>query len=445
MNTDLTKGPVFRTLIKFCWPLVLANLLQTLYNLADMVMAGHYIGKEAMSAISAGGQLAFFLTALSTGLAAGGQILLSQQKGASYGEAIRETAGTLLIFSAIAGVLLSALGYIITQPMLNILSTPPEALGQALEYMKLTSFGIVFVFLYNSLSALFRGLGDSKRPLYFVLAASITNVLLNYIFLTVIPMGIRGIALATVISQALSFALALISLYKNRKAIGLGAKIMKLRMRLKQLWGIIKIGIPFGAQMAVINLANMYITSGINRYGVAASAALGAGVRITNVLLVPMMAVGNGATTMVGQSMGAGQPERAGKGVKCALVITLGISLFTMALCQLMPDTLIGLFHNDTDVLKIGASYLTTVSWCFIGHSCHSAYNAAALGVGFSAYSLFSSSSEALLGRVFLTWLLGSFWGLGGIFISQAASPYISALIAAIYYYSGRWKKRKIE
>lgn len=402
------------------------------------------MGKEAMSAISAGGQLAFFLTALSTGLAAGGQILVSQQTGASDSRAIRETAGSLLISSAIAGTLLSALGYIITRPVLNVLSTPPEAFDQALEYMKLTSFGIIFVFLYNSLSALFRGMGDSKRPLYFVLAATIINVLLNYIFLAIIPIGIRGIALSTVISQALSFVIALISLYKNRKTIGFETKIRELRLRLCRLWAITKIGIPFGAQLSVINLANMYISSGINSYGVAPSAALGAGVRVTSVLLVPMMAVGNGATTMVGQSMGAGKPEIAGKVIKCSLVITLVISAFTVALCQLMPVTLIGLFHSDKAVLRIGVSYLTTVSWCFIGYSCHSAYNAAALGVGFSAYSLFSSATEALLGRVLLTWLLGSIWGLEGIFISQAASPYISALIAAIYYYSGRWKKRTI-
>lgn len=442
MNNNLTNGPAFKTILNFCWPLILANLLQTLYNLTDMLMAGRFIGKEAMSAVSAGGQMTFLLTTLSMGLAAGGQILVSQQKGAGQPGKIPETAGSLFIISAVSGIVFSIVGFMLTETVLKLLNTPSEAFAQAVLYMKITSWSLIFVFAHTAISGLFRGLGESRTPLYIAAVSAILNLASNFIFLKFLNMGILGIALGAVVSQCASFILAFILLYKS--ASGFEFKLRQLRPCMSAFWNIFKIGIPFGAQLAVISFANMYITAEVNHFGVSASAALGAGVRITNLLTVPMLAVGNGASTMIGQSMGEGNPERASKAVKCALAFMLCISAATITLCQLWPQKFIGMFHDDKDVIEIGAVYLRTVSWCFIGHSCHSAFNAVALGVGFSLFSLFSSVSEALLGRVVLTFLLGRAFGLWGIFTAQAVSPYISGLISAVYYYRRKWKWRKL-
>lgn len=439
MNIDLTKGSVFKTLIRFSWPLMLANLLVTLYNLTDMLMAGHFLGKEAMSAISAGGQMSFLLTTASMGISAGGQIIISQQKGAKQTDSIDDTAGSLFIFSLVAGALLSVIGYLFAPLVLKLLNTPSEAFEQATDYMRVTSWGLIFVFSQNAVSAIFRGFGQSKIPLSFAFVSALLNALLNYIFLKCCEFGIWGISLSTVISQAASFLLALIFLIKHRGDFRLAFSSFG-----PNVWKIIKIGVPFGSQLAVVNLANMYITAGVNSYGIAASAALGAGVRITNLLTIPMMAVGNGATTMVGQNMGAGHSKRSSKAVKCALLIMLCISALTISLCQLFPGDFVRIFNSDENVISIGSIYLKTVSWCFIGHSCHSAYNAAVLGVGFSFYSLFASVAEAFVGRVLITYLLAKIMGLYGIFLSQAASPYISGLIAGLYFHSGKWEKHKI-
>lgn len=421
---------------------MLANLLQTLYNLTDVMMAGRFLGKEAMSAVSAGGQMAYLLTTLSMGLAAGGQILTSQQKGADQAEKIPETAGSLFIFSVISGVIFSFGGFILTGTVLKLLNTPPEAYDQAVLYMKITSWSLIFVFAHNAISGLFRGLGEPYIPLYIAATAAVLNLALNYLFLKFLKTDIWGIALSAIISQCASFLLALTLLWKSRRKLGF--ELRELCPRMEAFWKIIKIGIPFGTQLAVISLANMFITSAVNRFGVSISAAVGAGIRITNLLSVPMMAAGNGASTVVGQSMGAGKTERASKAVKSALIFMLCISVATIALCQLWPKMLIGMFHDDSEVIEKAVLYLRTVSWCFIGHSCHSAYNAAALGVGFSAYSLFSSASEAVIGRILLVYLLCSFLGLWGIFLAQAVSPYISGLISGVYYYTGKWKGHKL-
>lgn len=442
MNIDLTKGPVLRTLAKFCWPLVLANLLQTMYSITDMIMSGRFIGETAMSAVSAGGQLSYLLTTLSMGLAAGGQILISQQKGAD--KDTQKSVGSLLVFSSSSGILLSVTGFFLARTVLNLINTPPEAFDQAVLYMKITSWGMFFVFCQSSVSGLFRGLGCSSIPLYISAASTALNLALDYVFLKLLKLGISGISLATVLSQGLSFLLALVLLYKSRERLAFDFRVKLLQPD----WGItrdiLKIGLPFAAQLAIVSISNMYITSGVNSYGVTASAALGAGVRITNLLTVPMMAAGNGASTMVGQSMGANDHDRAAKAVKIALFFMLCISAATVALCQFLPETLVGIFKSGDGIVESGAEYLRTVSWCFFGHCCHSAYNAAALGVGFSTYSLFSSSSEALLGRVLLTFFLGNLLGLNGIFVAQAISPYISGAISGAYYYSGKWKKHKL-
>lgn len=441
MELNLTEGPVLRTLMRFSWPLMLANLFQTLYNMVDMVIAGRLIGPEAMSAVSTGGQLTFLLTTLSMGIAAGGQILISQQKGGGQMDDCRETAGALVVFSLIAGAAAAILGFAASGPFLHLLKTPENAYGQALGYMRISAVGMVFVFGYNGIAGIYRGLGDSKKPLIFIAVAALVNVGLNFLFVGVLKMKAEGTALGTVMSHAVALGLAWL-LFRRM------AREMTLRFWFRgvwrRVWEIIKVGLPFGAQMTVLNLANMFITARINQFGVDASAALGAGVRITNLLTVPMLAIGNGATTVVGQSMGAENPGRAKETIYKAIFVMLGIAAAAVLLCQLIPEHLIGLFQKSQGVKETGGQYLRFVSWCFLGHALHSGYNAAALGVGFSLYSLFSAGTEAAAGRIALTFILGGLMGISGIFLVQAVSPYISALVSAIYYYNGRWQRRRL-
>lgn len=440
---DLTKGNVLKSLIKFSFPLILANLLQTLYNMLDMIVAGRYIGSAAMSAVSVGGQTSFFLITFSIGLGAGGQILIAHLRGEEDEEGLRELTGTFFTMSAIAGISVSVLGVLVSEPVLKLLDTPEKAYGQAVWYMRITCAGMLFAFGYNSIAAVFRGLGDSKRPFIFILAAFVSNMALNYIFVPLMGMGAEGTALATVISQAVSFFTAAIYLYRHRASYALELTLRSFKIRKDRLLKLLKIGVPFGIQMSVINLSNMFITAGINSFGVSASAVLGAGTKITHLFTVPMMAVGNGASTVVGQNIGAGETKRAERAVHSALLCMVALTGLTLAITQFLPENLIELFNGDPGVLETGVLYLRIVSWGYLGYALHSAYNAAVLGVGFTMFSLLAALAEAVLGRIFLTWLLLQMSGLTGIFIAQAAAPYISAIILCVYFYSGRWKRRK--
>jgi len=441
MERSLTDGPVLRTLLRLTWPLMLVNVFQALSNMADMLIVGRLIGPEAMSAVATGGQLTFFLTTLSIGIAAGGQILISQQKGAGKQGDLGKTAVALVFLSLLAGVVIALAGFVCSGPLLRLLKTPEGAYDQALGYTRISSAGMIFLFGLNGIVGIYRGLGDTKKPLIFFSAAAVVHVGLGLLFVGVFKMTAAGTALGTVISQAVSLLIAWLFFRRTARALDMRFSFHRFWTR---SWEMIKIGLPFGAQMAVLNVSNLFIIAQINAFGVDASAALGAGVRITNLLSFPMLAVGNGATTMIGQSMGAKNTGRVKEIVYRAVFTMLALAALSVALCQWIPRQMIGFFQKSQEVRDIGALYLRVVSWCFLGHALRSGYNAAALGVGFSLYSLFSSSVEAVAGRIALTWILGGLMGMNGIFLAQAISPYISAGVSAIYYYSGRWRRVRL-
>jgi len=408
----------------------------------DMLVAGRYLGPAAMSAVSVGSQLSFFLMTFSIGLSAGGQILISQLKGAEDEAGVREAAGTFLTLTVLTGALTGGLGMLFYRQVLGLLRTPAEAWAGAADYMRMTCAGMVFAFGEGGIAAIFRGLGDSKRPFRFALFAFAVNAALDYILVVQAGLGVTGCALATVLAELARFLCGVIALIAGRKRYGLSWRCLAPRRgKLKKL---LKIGVPFGVQMSVVYLANLLIIARVNTYGVAASAALGAGTKITQLFTVPMMAIGNGASTMVGQCMGAGDPERAGKAVRSALVCAGIGTAMALGITQLFPEFLIRLFQDAPDVVEAGVLYLRIVSFSYLGFACRSAWGGAALGVGFSALTMLAACAEALLGRVLLVWLLLGLFGLPGSFAAQAAAPYIAALITGVYFYSGKWKCRKL-
>ena len=442
MEQNLTQGSVPRTLAIFAWPLVLTNFLQTLFALTDTLIVGRLIGRDAMSAVTVGGQSTLLLLTFSLGLTAGGQILIAQLKGAGKQEDQDRAAKSLLVLSLAVGIAAALLGFLLAPLALRLLQTPEEAMEGALQYMRITSLGLVFAFLYNAVTGILRGLGDSKRPLLFAAVSAALHLGLSLLFVGALSMGISGAALATVTAQAVAALLGVVHLYVQRRK---SAPIRRSALHVlvsdhRSPLQILKIGIPFGLQMCLLNLSNIFIIRLVNPYGVAASAALGAGSRVTNVLVVPMLAIGNAASATVGQNLGAGEPQRAAKTVRWALVYTLVFAAVTTPLSLLFPVHFIGMFTDDPEVLRIGAQYLTILAWCYAGHALHSGFNAAILGTGLTLYSLSAAGAEALLGRIGLTWAFSGFWNLPGIFAAQAIAPYLAAGLSAIYYFTVRWR-----
>jgi len=431
---DLTQGKVSRQLAIFAWPLVLTNLLQTLFSLTDLLLAGRFLGSEAMSAVAIGGQSVLFLLTFSLGLTAGGQILIAQLKGAEKAEEEKQSARVLLILSIGLGITVALLGFFLAPLVLRLLQTPEEAWEGALQYMRITSLGLVFAFVYNAVTAVLRGQGDARRPLLFAAVAAALHLGFGLLFVGFLSLGIPGVALATVLTQAAAASLSLLSMKVFKGGPG-GNFFQKVSP-----WQILRIGLPFGAQMCLLNFSNLFIVRLVNSYGVTASAALGAGARITNVLVVPMLAIGNAASTMVGQNLGAGHLERAGSAARWAVCYALTFSAITTTLTLLLPTSLISLFTDDPEVLQIGVQYLTTLAWCYAGHALHSGFNAAILGAGLTLYSLAATGVEALVGRMGLTALFSGIFGLPGIFFAQTIAPYLAAALSFVWYLWVRWQ-----
>jgi len=424
--------------------LVLTNFLQTLHSVTDLLLTGRFLGKTAMSALTIGGQSTLFLTTFSLGIAAGGQILIAQLCGAGKHKEQSKAMIALFLLSLIIGICVALLGFFLAPLALRLLQTPEEAFEGALHYMQITSLGLVFTFLYNAIAAALRGRGDSRRPLLFSAVSTILHIVLGFLFLGRWSMGIRSLALAFVIAQVSAVILGAVSLFRTRQELGISFYPKVPLPSCKVLVQILKIGIPFGLQMGLLNLSNLFITRLVNPYGIAASAALGTGSRITNLLTVPMMAIGNGASTMIGQSLGAEKSCRASAVVRWALVFTLLFVSFTTSLTLLFPTTLLRLFTAEAEVIQVGTLYLTTLAWGYAGHALHTSFNAAILGSGMTNRSLLAAGAEAFIGRILLTWLFSSFWMLPGIFLAQTIAPYLAAVLSLAFFLSGSWKKHRL-
>lgn len=434
---DLSTGRVSTRLLAFTLPLVLTNFLQTLHGVTDILLTGRLLGKTAMSAVTIGGQSTLFLTTFSLGLAAGGQILIAQLKGAEKRKEQSEATIALFTLSLGIGILVALLGFFIAPPALRLLQTPEDAFAGALQYMRITSIGLVFTFLYNAIAGALRGRGDSRRPLWFAVIGIGLHIALGILFVGAWSMGIPGAALAAVIAQA---GAVLLGAFFLRKAYRSKVLLPPLRTLIQ----ILKIGVPFGLQMGLLNLSNLFIVRLVNPYGVAASAALGVGSRITNLLIVPMLAIGNGASTMIGQSLGAQKPRRATAAVRWALIYTLIFVSLTTASTLLFPAVFLGIFTSEAEVIRIGTVYLTTLAWGYTGHALHTSFNAAILGAGMTSHSLLAAGAEALIGRIALTWLCSAYWMLSGIFLAQAIAPYLAAALSFAFFLSGRWKHHRL-
>ena len=440
---NLITGSIPRKLFFFTWPLVLTNFLQTLHLVTDVLLAGRLLGANAMSAVTIGGQSVVFLSTFSMGLAAGGQILIAQYRGAKKTKEEAQTKQALFVLSTLLGLVLALGGFFLTSFALGLLRTPQEALEGAKIYMRISTLGLVFVFLYNALAATLRGQGKAKEPLILAIIAVGVHIMLALVFVARLDFGIFGLALSALCGQGAAVMVGLILQRKEifTKASGKKAIVSQKSALLKHGLAILKVGTPFGLQMCLLNLSNLFIIRLINPFGVAASAALGAGSRVTNMLTIPLFGISNGASTMIGQSLGAKEEDRAKKTVFWTLLYTLGFVTITIGLTLLFPARLLGVFTDKTEVIDIGVSYLRILSIAYLGHALHASFNSYALGSGKTLYSLLSAGVEASIGRVALTWAFAGIWGMYGIFTAQSIAPFLAAGIS--FWYWIRVKKKR--
>ena len=436
---DLTTGPEGRLLWNFTVPMLIGNVFQQSYNLVDSIVVGRAIGKSALAAVGASFPIIFLLVSLIIGATMGFSILISQFFGAKDMARVRRAIDTAYIFLFFASLIGTAAGLAFAGRIMTLLNTPPDILPQALIYLRITFGGLVFLFGYNSVSAVLRGLGDSKTPLYFLVFSTILNVALVLLFVTVLHWGIAGSAWATVLAQAASFLLAVLYLNKTHPVLKLRLKGFVFdRAILKKS---LAIGLPSGVQNMLVAGGMMAVTRLVNGFGTDAIAAFTAAGRVDTFAVMPAMSLSMAISTFVGQNIGAGKMERVKKGLKTALYISGVTSLFTTLVVVVFGWHLVSMFNSDPAVVAIGSRYLLIVGGFYIVFSSMFVVNGALRGAGDTFVPMIFTVLSLWLIRVPVSVYLSGRIGTDGIWWGVPVAWLAGLVLSVSYYSTGRWKR----
>ena len=441
-ENNLSEGSVLKGLVRFATPFLLSNIVQSLYNVADMLIVGKFSGTASIAGVNIGGQVTFILTNLIMGLCTGGTVLIAQYIGSGNKEKLKKTISTLFTGLMTAAVVITVIMLLLKDDVLRLLSTPTDAFSEASNYLWVTVTGIVFIFGYNALSAVLRGMGDSKRPLIFVSIACATNVVLDIILVWPFHMGALGAAIATVISQGLSMFLCI--RYLKQKDFLFDFKFSSFRIDRQQMKAILKIGTPAAIQNTVVSMSFLFITAMVSMIGgTTALAAAGVVGKFNSFAILPAIGMSGAVATMAAQNIGANKWDRALKSARIGMVIATGFGLTAFAVAQLFPEAIIALFDStNPQTILDGAAYLRSFSIDYLIVPFVFCLNGLYIGAGHTSFSLFTGLVSSLLGRIPASYLFGQVlgWGLKGLALGAPVASFVSLLMVLGFYISGRWK-----
>lgn len=446
MINDLTQGHVTKKLLAFSAPFMLSNVLQTVYSLVDMVVVGQYVGSGGLSGVSIGSELLSLFTFIAMGFSTAGQVMIAQFIGRNDRKSISSTIGTMFTFIQIMSIIATVICLPLKDVFLSWLNTPQEALSEARDYVTVCFAGMFFIFGYNTVSAILRGMGDSKRPLLFIAIAAVTNLVLDLLFVAVFDMASFGAALATVIGQALSFVISLVYLYRRRVAFGFDFRLKSFRIDRTKLTPLVKLGLPMALQHAAISISMLFVNSYVNSYGVTASAVTGIGTKLRSLMSIVSQSVSTAGSTMMGQNLGAGEHDRVKKIVHVSHAVCLIAAAALSAVLLLFPEQIFSVFNQDPEVLGMAAQYMPVEAIAFFSFALMCPFNALINGLGYSTLSFVIGLLDGVVARIGISLLLGIVlgWGITGFWYGNAVAGYVTVIIGGIYYYSNRWKTRKL-
>ncbi len=441
---DLTTGSEAKAIVLFALPMLLGNVFQQFYNMVDSFVVGRFVGTAALAAVGTSFPIVFLTIALIMGVTMGSTVLVAQYFGAKAYERVRAVVDTAYLFLGVAGLALSVGGVLLTEAILRLLAVPEAILPDAALYLKVIFAGMLPSFGYNAVSAILRGLGDSKTPLYLLIVSTILNIALDLLFVVAFGWGVAGVAWATVIAQAVSFIGAIIVL--NRRNEFLRLKLAELRFDREAFALSLKIGLPTGIQQTLVAAAMMMLTRVVNSFGTVTMAAYAAASRLDSFAAMPAMSLGAAATTFVGQNLGAGKPERVRRGHFSALLIGIAFSLLTALVVGLWGRNLMGIFTTDAEVAAIGARYLLIVGMFYFLFTTMFITNGALRGAGAATVPMLNTILALWVVRLPVAFLFSGPLGLGsdGVWLSIPAGWLVGAGMALLYYLSGKWKNKAV-
>ncbi len=441
-SVDMTQGSIERLLIMFALPLLLGQIFQQLYNAVDGVVVGRFVGKEALAAVGASGNIINALISFFTGLGTGSGVVISQYFGAHNDQGVRDTVHTTVVATLILAVVCTILGVTATGTILKWMDTPADVEPQAAAYLRIYFAGVAGLMFYNIGSGILRAVGDSTRPLYFLIFSALLNLGLDLLFVCVFHMGIEGAAWATIIAQAISAVLTFVVLGREKGSYRVELRALSIKKNV--LGQVIKIGLPMAVQTGIISLSNVFVQAYINAFQSACMAGWASYNKLDAFVWLPMLSLGMAVTTFVGQNLGAGKPERARRGVRVSVVLSLVSTMLLVIPMMVFADSFLKIFNGEADVLAYGRMFVVYMSPFYIPYTFTQIYSGALRGAGDSVKPMFICIfSFVIFRQIYL--FIGTRFITHPLFVGMGypAGWMVSVLLMVIAYRRSHWEEKR--
>jgi len=440
-SVNLLQGDIKSGLLRFALPLFLGQVFQQMYNMVDALVVGNLCGENALAAVTSTGSLIFLIVGFFGGVYGGVGVVIARCYGAGDEYQVKRAVGTAVLGTVLSGAFLTLLGYFGSPILLRWMDTPAEVMGDAVDYLGIYFLGILFVVLYNSAVGIFQAIGDSKRPLYYLIVSSVTNVALDILFVGPMNMGVRGAALATVIAQGLSAGLAFFRLSRAEGAWRVTLKGLCLDKPL--LKEMLRIGLPSGVQNSVIAFANVMVQSSVNVFGSAAMAGNGAFIKLEGFAFIPVNAFGSACTTFISQNIGARQFDRVKKGAKFSVMFSCGCAVIIGIVFFAFAPQFIGLFGKSPEAIASGVLRARICTPFYLLLACSHGIAAVCRGAGYSKVPMYIMLGAWCVLRVtYITIVTNLFHDISLVYAAYPMTWAVSTACFLWYYNKSHWLER---
>ncbi|MFQ7536537.1 MAG: MATE family efflux transporter [Clostridium sp.] len=437
----MTEGVIWKEILLFSIPLLLGNLFQQLYNAVDSVVVGNYIGAQALAAVGSSAPVINLLVSFFMGLAVGAGVIISRYFGARCKEELQIAVHTSLALTFTAGIAMTVIGVLISPYVLEWVGTPNDVMDSSVLYLRIYFLGILSVMVYNMGSGILRAVGDSKNPLYFLIVSSVTNILLDMLFVIVFHMGIAGVGWATLIAQTISAILTMLLLMRTKEEYQV--KLKHIRFNRHMLYEIVRLGLPSGLQNAIVSFSNVIVQSNINAFGSLAMAGCGSYTKIDGFAILPVMSYSMALTTFTGQNMGAKKYDRVKQGAKTGILMSVLTIVCISALLLILGPNVLAIFSSDPTVINYGLYMMHILAPGYIFLAISHAFNGIIRGAGITTVPMIVMVTCWCGLR--MAWILTSvplFHDIGVVFMGWPITWIASALWLFLYYRKGSWMMR---
>jgi len=441
---DLSYGNEGKLIFLFAVPMLLGNVFQQLYNVVDSVVVGRFIGKEALAAVGTSSPVIFLLVSFIIGITMGFTIIISQFFGAKDLGKVKSAINTAYIFLFVTSIIVGFGGILLIRPIFLLIRLDPGIIPQATDFLTIFLAGLIFLFGFNGTSAILRGLGDSKTPLYFLIGSVVLNILLDLLFVPVLHWGVRGVATATVISEAVAFVAQILYLNRYHKVVRFSFRDLRFDWDLFRK--SMRIGLPTGFQQTFVAAGMIALYGVVNRFGVDANAAYSAAGRIDSFAAMPAMSFAAALSVFVGQNIGANRPDRVKAGFRATLIMTSVISVAISIITLFFGRYLMWMFSADDRVIEMGREYLMIIGGSYILFSAMFVVNGVLRGAGDTLIPMFITLFSLWVIRIPVAHFLSISPGTGitGVWWSVPIGWLTGLILSYLYYLSGRWKTKTV-